>query len=177
METEDESVVRKIKKTAKKLTVQLAEYLAVDFSLLQARDWFVERALKSTGAICPCCLRWGKVYPRSLDRRKLAVLRTVAANHEIDAAAVKKIHGRDVCSAELFQLLAWGVCSRRYIEGDAYYSVTQYGLDFLAGRIAIDKYRYFYNRGPIQVARPDLTQIYVHEVRETNLPEIMGPAQ
>ena len=109
-------------------------------------------AIEADGGHCPCCDRWGRVYPRSLNETMARSL-VWLAHHSIDGDWVdvpKHAPRWLIRSNQLPTLRWWGLVERQGTEDptkkhSGFWRATQNGILFAQNNIKVPKKVYTYN--------------------------------
>ena len=130
-------------------------------------DWL--SAIHGDGGHCPCCDRWGKIYPRhfnsSMARSLIWLVGEGSAWTDVPNTAPKWLTRTN----QLPTVRWWGLIERRESEDPAVkhsgiWRPTQRGIDFAYGRISVPKIVFTYNA---QVIRFGEEGIRIKETFET----------
>jgi len=147
-----------------------------EFTLREARELYAERVKAETG-VCPCCMRKVDVpnaYP--LSSRHVGILDRVARINArgFEWARVqrsKRIADKDLArtvqddDSYALRLLLWGLLiSKGHRSGE--YKISQAGLNFLAGTLAVPSIVYAIGKKVIRMAP---TKLFVDEVRRVKI--------
>lgn len=151
-------------------------------SLADARnDW--QAAIRDKGAICPCCDRFGKVYPRSINRTMARSLVWLAHHSragewvDVPSTAPRWL----VRSNQLASLRWWGLVERAHpMPGeDAKHSgqwrATAKGQQFAARQIAVPERVFTYGGEPTGFS--DKLVHIDHSLPNFSYAEVMGHAE
>jgi len=133
-------------------------------TLQSAKDWLRDRV--DVGAKCPCCTQLAKVYKRKLTGPMAYALILIERNFRTSGdwlhvpsylSKWSKI-GSAVRGGDWAKLVHWKLIEEKpEIRDDGspragYYKITQLGIDFAQGRVAVPKFVYLYDSRVIQRA-------------------------
>jgi hypothetical protein len=113
-------------------------------------EW--RRAIEGDGAECPCCARWGKVYPRHINETMArSLIWLCAAPLTGDWVYVPATAPRWLVRSNQLPTLRWWDLVERAASDDkikkhsGLWRPTQLGRDFAEGKITVPKTVYTYN--------------------------------
>ncbi len=129
----------------------------VNFTFLdQAKAaWAV--VIKGKGGHCPCCNRWGKIYPRSINTTMAKGLVWLAAQPTNDEGYVYVAGNAPTWllrSNQLSTLKWWGLITRPVssdpaLKHSGHWRVTRKGHAFARNRVAVPKKVFTYDGEPV----------------------------
>lgn len=171
---------------------RLPEWMRRNMSLQKMTEWVYNSAL--TGMTeCPCCLFRGQVRKRAFNSRHA---RRLATLYELHLEKPDQFWSGDFvwdllgkkfrpglignAGSEYFDL--WGLEDTHPPDPEAGYKykafrINAMGISFITGVTPIQKYHYVFQGHSIVVPEPDLTRIFINEVKDFDLNEVLGPAQ
>lgn len=146
-------VFRKLdeKDKVKAITELITDHKDFVENLLHA--YFV-KVLKEEGSSCPCCNQLVKVYRRKLNSNMCIFLKSLAkqVNENILNGGVGYVHYSECefSGRDYNQLAHWGLidalyCDKTKKRTSGMWTITQYGEDFLSGKVKVRKYILCYN--------------------------------
>ena len=117
-------------------------------TLAEARvKW--KQTIREDGGHCPCCDRWGKIYPRHFNNTMARSLMWLAKQN--DWCDVPNMAPREIVrSNQLPTTRWWGLCERQTSDDSGskhsgWWRVTDKGYSFACGITTIPKTAYTYN--------------------------------
>lgn len=120
----------------------------------EAKLWW-QKTIYNDGGDCPCCGRWGKVYPRSINvtmAKSLVWLGDHSSWVDVPNTAPRWV----LRSNQLPTLRWWGLVERMENSPDSdqkhsgVWRVTSRGRDFLSGYYAVPKKVFTYDGWPVK---------------------------
>lgn len=155
-------------------------------TLEEAKEWLRKEIFES-GAPCPCCSQFAKVYRRNFNSSMAYAIIVFAKNMKvgewtnIPEFLTKGNHTPIIRSREWSRLQNWGLieASSGLREDGAkesgVYRLTQLGKDFAAGKVEVSEAVYMYDE---RVLSSDEKKISIRDALGTKFDyaELMGPA-
>lgn len=124
----------------------------------EAKKWL--QGMMNTGATCPCCGQYAKLYRRKITSTMAKCL--VMIHRFFQANKVQFIHvpnflvkfknDGSVAGGDVAKLKHWGLLEpvvNERMDGSnraGFYKITQLGKDWVDGNVSVPKYAYIYNQ-------------------------------
>lgn len=107
---------------------------------------------------CEHCGQKMMVYRRSIRKNMLYMLRRLGLDFGFKAVKVRELDNRTVMESDFPKLRYWGLIHK--IPETTSYRITQKGVDFILGRITVEKYKWIYNQqvqdDPLDQENPEI---------------------
>ena len=112
------------------------------------------RTFQNEGSKCPCCHQQVKVYRRKLNRNMCTFLESLSkqVNENILNGGVGYVHYSECTFSgrDYNQLYHWGLieplyCDKTKKRTSGMWTITQYGEDFVSGKVKVREYILCYN--------------------------------
>lgn len=119
------------------------------------KDW--KATISGKGGHCPCCGKWGKVYKHRITEAMAKSLLWMASTHGTEWIDMPRQAPRDIVQTYTFATLHWWGLIEQHPkiigeDGDlqekkftGYWRVTQTGLQYAKGLVAVPKWIYLYD--------------------------------